>query len=162
GDFAVSASPPSQSVSRGGSTSYTVNITPSGNFNGQVNLSVSGLPAGASGSFTPNPATTSSTLTVATTASTPVGTYTLTIPGVSGSRTHTTTVTLVVNAPPDFTLGASPSSQTVAAGASTSYTATITPSNGFTGQVTFTVSGLPAGANGSFSPNPAPTSSTLS
>jgi hypothetical protein len=55
------------------------------------------LPSGASASFTPNPATTSSTLALTTNASTPDGTYALTIAGVSG-MTHTTTVSLTVMA----------------------------------------------------------------
>ena len=57
---------------------------------------MSGLPSGASGSFSPNPATFSSTLAVTTGASTPTGTYTLTITGVSGSLTHSTTVSFTV------------------------------------------------------------------
>src|SRR5204863_6421889 len=93
--------------------------------------------------------------------STPTGTYTLTITGGSGSLTHTTTVTLVVYSPPDFTLSASPPSRTVTPGGSTSYGVKISPAGGFTGSVTLSVSGLPSGANGSFTPNPATTSSTL-
>src|SRR5207249_1565294 len=109
-------------------------------------------------------ATTSSTFSVTTAASATAGSYTLTITGLSGALTHTTTVSLVISvAPiPDFTLSASPSSQTVSPGGSTSYTLTVSPSNGFSGQVTFSVSGLPSGANGSFNPNPATASSTLS
>src|SRR5207247_740191 len=103
GDVAVGASPSSQTVVAGASTSYTVAVTPINGFTGQVTFTVSGLPAGATGSFTPNPATTSSTLSVTTSTSTPVGTYTLTITGVSGSLTRTTTATLVVTAPADFT-----------------------------------------------------------
>jgi hypothetical protein len=95
-DFALSASPSSQTVASGGATSYSVTISPIGGFTGQVSLSVNGLPSGASGSFAPNPATASSTLSVTTSTSTPAGTYTLTITGVSGSLTHTTTVSLVV------------------------------------------------------------------
>jgi hypothetical protein len=53
---------------------------------------------------------------------------------------------------PNFSISASPASQTVAAGAGTSYTATVTPSNGFTGSVAFSVSGLPTGASASFNP----------
>src|SRR5205814_335076 len=107
-DFTLSASPSSQTVGRGGATSYGVTISPTGGFSGQITLSVSGLPSGANGSFTPNPATASSTLSVTTSTTTPTGTYTVTITGVSGSLTHTTTVALVVDPPPDFTLSASP------------------------------------------------------
>ncbi len=57
---------------------------------------------------------------------------------------------------PDFSLGASPNSQTVVAGNSATYTATVTPSNGFSGGVTLSVGGLPAGATSNFSTNPVP------
>jgi len=53
---------------------------------------------------------------------------------------------------PDFSIAASPASQTVTAGAGTSYTATVTASGGFTGTVAFSVSGLPTGASASFNP----------
>src|SRR3989442_12992511 len=80
---------------------------------------------------------------------------------VSGSRTHPTTVQLTVNAAPDFSLSASPASQTVVQGNGTTYTVTETPVNGFSGSVTLSVSGLPAGASGSFSPNPTTSTSVL-
>src|SRR5207247_5615369 len=92
----------------------------------------------------------------------PVGDYTLTLTGGSGRMRHTSTVSLIVSPPPDFTLSASPASQTVPQGGSTSYSVTISPTGGFTGQVTLSVSGLPSGANGGFTPNPATASSTLS
>src|SRR5207247_1956660 len=161
-DVTLSASPSNQTVTPGGSTSYSITISPVSGFTGQVTLSVSGLPIGANGTFTPNPATASSTLSVTTSASTPIGAYTLTITGVNGSLTHAATVVLTVSPPPDFTLSASPSSQAVPQGGSTSYSVTISPTGGFTGQVTLSVSGLPSGANGSFTPNPATASSTLS
>ena len=97
-DFALGASPGSQTVTQGGSASYAMAITPSGGFAGSVALSVTGLPTGASGNFTPNPASGTSTLAVTTAATTPAGTYTLTITGVNGSLTRTTTVSLAVNA----------------------------------------------------------------
>src|SRR5205814_7573664 len=55
-------------------------------------------------------------------------------------------------APADFTISATPSSRTVVVGSSTSYTAAVAAKNGFTGSVGLGVSGLPSGANGSFSP----------
>ncbi len=168
-DYSISATPASQSVVQGNGTSYTVTVTPSGGFTGGVSLSVTaGLPPGASASF--NPATTStanttSTMSVTTSPSTPAGTYPLTITGTSGSLSHTASVTLVVTsaAAPNFSLAASPASQSVTQGAGTSYGVTITRTGGFSGGVSLSVSGLPAGTSGSgFSPNPAGgTSSTL-
>src|SRR5439155_1555933 len=158
-DFSLSVMPASQTVAAGSSTSYTVTVTPTGGFSGQVSLSVSGLPSGASGTFSPNPATTSSTLTVSIMSGTPAGTYTLTLTGTSGSLSHSTTVTLVVNS--DFSLSSSPTSRTISHGQSTTYTVTIAALNSFTGSVTFSVSGLPSGAIGTFSPNPAASSSML-
>src|SRR5262249_8297004 len=53
---------------------------------------------------------------------------------------------------PDFSVSATPSSQTVAPGASASYAITVVPTNGFTGIVDFTVSGAPSGASVCFNP----------
>ncbi len=98
--FSLDATPNHQAVSAGGGTSYAVTITPAGGFKGTVSLSVSGLPGGASASFTPNPVDlrtgTSSTLSVPTSAASPPGQYTLTLTGVSGSLANSTTVRLQV------------------------------------------------------------------
>jgi len=164
-DFSLSASPASQSVVAGTNTSYSVTITSTNGFNAAVSLSVGGLPSGANGTFSPNnQVMTSSTLSVTTTTGTTPGSYPLSITGTSGTLTHTTSVTLTVTAPPlaDFSLSASPSSQMISRhGGSVMYGVTITPSNGFTGTVTLSVSGLPSRASAGFSPNPATTSSTL-
>jgi hypothetical protein len=53
---------------------------------------------------------------------------------------------------PDYSVSATPASQSVSQGGGTSFTATVTPSNGFTGVVNFSISGLPAGATASFNP----------
>lgn len=155
-DFALTATPASQSITAGNSTSYTATVTPSGGYTGTVSFSVSGLPAGATGTFTPASITTSgsSTLAVTTTTAVAAGTYPLTISGTDGTLTHTASVSLIVNAAivGDFAISASPASQTVQAGNSTAYTATITPSGGFTDTVNLSVSGLPAGASAGFVP----------
>ncbi len=95
-DFSLSATPSSQSIKRGRSASYTVSITPANGFSSPVAMTVSGLPPGASASFSPSSATTSSTLTVRTSSSTPPGTSALTITGTSGTLSHTASVTLQV------------------------------------------------------------------
>ena len=162
-DFSLSVAPSSQSVLAGNNASYTATITPSGGFSGAVTLSVAGLPGGASGTFTPNPATGSSTLGITTSSATAAGTYNLTVTGTSGTLSHTATATLVVSAAPapDFSLSASPTSQTVARGASTTYAITINPLNGFAGAVSLSVNGFPNRSSATFSSNPATTSSVL-
>ncbi|MGH8122850.1 MAG: PKD domain-containing protein [Rudaea sp.] len=95
-DFSLSVSPTSQSVKRGNTATYTVTIAPANGFNGSVTLSLTGQPSGSTVTFTPNPATSTSTLTVKTLSSTTRKTYTLTVKGVSGSLSHTTTTRLTV------------------------------------------------------------------
>ena len=152
-DFSLSATPGSQTVVQGNSTSYTVTLTPINGYAGTVNFTVTGLPAGASGAFTPASLTASGTtsLAVTTATTTPAGTYTLTITGSDGTLSHTATVTLVVNQP-DFSLAATPASQSVQQGGSTSYTVTMTAINGYAGTANLSVSGLPVGATAAFTP----------
>ena len=97
-DFALSATPSTQSVAAGGSTTYTVTVTPSGGFSDPVGFSASGLPTGASASFSPTTVSGSgsTTMTVTTASSTPLGSSPVTITGTSGSLSHTTPVTLTV------------------------------------------------------------------
>jgi serine protease AprX len=80
----------------------------------------------------------------------------------AGTLSHTAQVTLVVQAPaPDFSVSASPSSQTVSHGAAASYTVTITPINGFNGAVSLSVTSVPPRSSASFNPNPTTSASTL-
>ena len=95
-DFTLAAAPASRTILKGGSTTYSVTITPVNGFAGSVTLSVSGLPNRSAGSFSPSPATSSSTLTVTTKNQVKRGTFTLTVKGTSGSLSHTTPVTLVI------------------------------------------------------------------
>jgi len=60
---------------------------------------------------------------------------------------------ITVNPAPDFSISATPSSRSVAQGNGTNYTATVTPANGFSGTVSFSVNGLPTGASASFTPS---------
>jgi hypothetical protein len=97
--FNLTASPAERSVAQGGSTTYTATIAPLGGFSGTVGLAVSGLPAGATGTFSPTSITGgsgSSTLSVATAATTPTGRFTLTLTGTSGAIQRTATVVLEV------------------------------------------------------------------
>ncbi len=155
-DFSISAAPASQSVTQGSSISYTATVGALNGFTGTVALGVSGLPTGATATFTPASVINSgqSTLQISTLATTPTGSFPLTITATSGAVSHTTLITLVVNAAvaQDFTISAFPPSQSASAGSNTGYGITIASVGGFAGNVSFTFAGLPAGATGSISP----------
>ncbi|HZI58573.1 MAG TPA: hypothetical protein VFF39_17465, partial [Verrucomicrobiae bacterium] len=62
---------------------------------------------------------------------------------------------------PDYTLSASPTSVTIAQGGNGTSTITVNPTGGFTGSVTLSASGLPAGVTATFGTNPTTSSSVL-
>jgi hypothetical protein len=62
---------------------------------------------------------------------------------------------------PDFSLSASPSSLSVTQGSSGSSTITVNKLNGFTGSVSLSASGLPAGVTASFGTNPTTSTSVV-
>jgi hypothetical protein len=99
-DFTISASPVSLSVPQGVIGTSTISTTISGNFSSAVSLSVSGLPSGATVSFSPAsipaPGFGSSLITISAGASAAAGTYPVTISGVGSSMTHTTSINLSV------------------------------------------------------------------
>jgi hypothetical protein len=99
-DFAISSSPSALTIARGGSGTSTITTTLSGSFNSAVALTASGLPAGATASFSPAsiaaPGAGSSTLTISVGSTTAVGTYSVTVNGSGGSLTRATAIDLTV------------------------------------------------------------------
>src|SRR5262249_61088255 len=98
-DFALSASQANLTINRGASGTSTIAVTRTGGFTGGVTLSASGLPAGVTANFNPNPATGNSsvlTLSVSTTAT--LGAATIPVAGTGGGLNRTTTVGLTVGA----------------------------------------------------------------
>jgi len=145
----------SQKIPVGGSATFVINSTVFDGFTGSVNLSVSGLPANTTASFTSTPIPGnggSSTLTITTNSATTPGTYSLNITGTSGTITSHVPVTLVVQ---DFSLSATPPSATSNAPGSATYTVTASGLNnaGFNSNISLSVSGLPVGATSAFSPS---------
>ncbi|GFE19815.1 hypothetical protein Sliba_02680 [Streptomyces nigrescens] len=96
-DFSLATSPANGSVDPGASATATVSTATTSGSAQTVKLTATGAPAGVTVSFNPASVTSgnSSTMTVATAASTAPGTYPLTVTG-TGSVTHTTTYTLTV------------------------------------------------------------------
>jgi hypothetical protein len=161
GDFTLSAAPNILRVARSAKGISTISVNPLRGFNSSVTLSASGLPSGVTAAFSPSSTTTSSVLTLTAGSTATLGTFTVSVTGMCAGLSHTTTVSLTVPPPPNFTLSASPKSLSLAAGAKTTSTITISPQNGFTGSVNLTASGLPSGVAASFNPTSTKTTSTL-
>src|SRR5271157_2568924 len=102
-NFALSASPASLSVAEGNQGTSTITTAISGGFNSSISLSASGMPSGTTVSFNPDPipppSAGNSTMTITIGASTPVGTYPITVSGNGGAIQQKTTVILTVTAP---------------------------------------------------------------
>ena len=162
-DYTLSASPTSLTIVQGTSGSSTITVNPTGGFTGSVTLSASGLPAGVTATFGTNPTTGSSVMTLTASGTATTGTSSVLVTGTSGALTHTTSVSLTVNAAatPNFSLSASPSSLSVTQGSSGNLLITVTPSGGFTGSVSLSASGLPAGVTATFGTNPTTSTSVV-
>lgn len=142
-DFYLSATPATQTIRRGENATYGVTVNPQRGFNQTVNLSVSGLPSGATATFEPAtlPGSGSTQLTVATAPETPAGTYTLTISGANTALVRTRTVRLVVREWPTFRLWVSPSNLNMASTGTRTTTAQVQLMNGFNSDVALSVDG---------------------
>jgi hypothetical protein len=153
--FTVAASPASVSVNRGASATSTISISRTA-FTSSVAFSVSGLPSGVTGTFSPTSTTANSvvlTLNASNTAT--LGAATITVTGTGGGLSRSASIALTVgggtNPDPTFALSASPAALAVNRGANGTSTISLART-AFTGSVAFSVSGLPSGVTASFSP----------
>ncbi len=94
--YTLTASPSSLSVKQGNKAGSTISVNATNGFTGAVSLSVSGLPKNVTATFSPNPATKTSTVTFTASNGASLGNSLLTITGKSGSLVQTTTITLTV------------------------------------------------------------------
>ncbi|SFK19700.1 Zn-dependent metalloprotease [Streptosporangium canum] len=97
-DYSISASPSSASVQPGQSAGTTLSTQVTSGNAQAIALSASGLPAGATASFSPANINSgqSSAVTIATSASTPTGTYTVNLNADGASADRSATFTLTV------------------------------------------------------------------
>ena len=120
-------------LGRGNSATSYVSVLDQYGFAGLVNLAISGLPAGVTASFSPNPSATGSTITFDAAAAATPGQSIITITGTSGALTSTTSLTLGVFTP-TFTLS-SGGTVNVGQGTSGSTYVYVSPQYGFAGSV---------------------------
>jgi hypothetical protein len=121
----------------GGSLTGTANFYLDGNTNAVASVSLSGGTAQY------------------TTSSLSAGTHSLTAALVSSNGDFNgSTSTLLTQNITDFSISASPASQTIARGSSGAYTLTLSPIGGLTGSVSLSCSGAPGSTTCSLSPSP--------
>jgi hypothetical protein len=153
-DFSIGISPPSQTMFAGTTKQFTVTTAVTRGAAQAISLSVSGLPAGVTGAFSPGSVTAggSSTLTltasaIAANASNDV----FTVKGTASSGNHTVdaTISVVANG---FSMSISPASQTVVRSASGQYNVCTALTAGQSQAVSLSITGLPGAVTSSFSP----------
>ncbi|MGW0521298.1 S8 family serine peptidase [Crossiella sp. NPDC003009] len=151
-DFSVAVDPASVTVAEpGGSAEATVATKVVKGQAEPVELTASGLPSGATASFSPASVTAgeSAKLTIATTTGTPQGSYQVTVSGKSKSATRTATVSLTVGKPGGSPLAVSlsPASGSARPGGFLQTRISVTG-----GSATLSASGAPSGTSVHFSP----------
>ncbi len=105
GDFSMTASPSSLTISRGSSAGSTISLTSLNGFTGTINLSTVISPTsgpktslGTSSVTLTSGGQGTSTLSVRALHKTPIGGYTITVTGTSGSLSHSVTITVNITA----------------------------------------------------------------
>jgi trimeric autotransporter adhesin len=141
-DFAISAQPSAIPVQQGSNAVINVSSTVSGGFSSGVSLSISGLPAGVSPTFSvvgfAAPGSGTSILTLNAASNAQVGTTNITIAGTSAGTTHSTTVQLTVTAvvPVLTSIVVTPANESLIAGDDDQYLAVGQYSNNTTQNLT--------------------------
>src|SRR5262249_22523577 len=120
-------------------------------------LGASGLPSGVTVAFAPPSVSAGGTsrMTVTASRNAAVGSALVVVKGTAHSNNHSANVSLDVQAVPpdnDFMVGVTPPAQTVQAGSQTTFTVSTAVTSGAAQSIALSVSGLPSGVTGSFSP----------
>ena len=153
-DFTMSVTPNSQTVKPGMSADYTVNIAFAGNATGPVNLSVVGLPSGASASFDHNPVTASGTYKLTVTAGPQISTAIAPMDVIGSDSAGTIKVSIAFSIiPADFSLTQAVGPVEVNAGGTVTGQIIVVGLFGTPGTVNLSAGGLPAGITATFRPS---------
>lgn len=165
--FTLTPSTASATAKPGTPATVTLTTTVVNGFKSSITLSASGLPTGVTAGFSPtsvaSPGNGSSTLTLTVSSSAVSGNATVAIKATGGGVTQTQSLSLSVVVP-SFILTANSTSANLAVGGATTFTMTTAGQN-FNAAIALSVSELPKGVTGTFSPtsiaSPGNGSSTL-
>ena len=145
-DFALDV-PPTVNLAVGGTASALIGFRAVGAVTPTISLGTSGLPAGVSANFVPNPTFGNSTVVFTATSNAVRGIYLIGIVGFAPGINHTYTTTLNITGGTvgGFGLSVSPSAFSTSRGSTASFSLLVTPSGGFASDIIWSVSGLPSG-----------------
>ena len=154
-NFAMTESAKAGTVQTGNQTTFTVSVTESGTAKNAVALAVQ-APPGVTASISPASITpgVAATVTITVGSTAAAGTQNVTITGSNASGTQTATFALMVTLPPTLSVTPASSTASMAAGASTALSLTANAGGAFSGNITWSVSGLPTGVTAAWSKNP--------
>ncbi len=155
GPFISVVGPLSVPVARGNDARIRVGVTaPNGGPPPFAELTVAGLPLGAAVRDA-NLDDAENDLLITTSPATPVGTYPLTITIQSGTFVRRSTVSLVVVSAPGFGIAATAAFFDAPRGSAVVVPLRLTATNGFTGPVAYTLTGVPQGWRTAVTPSSA-------
>jgi pseudomonalisin len=162
-DFTLTPSATTGTVQAGKTATFTLSMTESGAGKNAVALTAK-APTGVTVGFSPTLITPGAPATVLITvaANASAGAQTITLTGTDGSGTQNVTYSLTVTLPPTITLTAAASSVAAAQGSSGALSLTAATGGSFSGNITFSVTGLPTGVTAAWSANPITTASGAS
>lgn len=157
--FGITPSHTSISVVQGSSAPVTLTLSRQ-YYTGSIAFSAENLPAGVTAGFSPSSTTDSvSVLTLTATAGAVPGNYTITIRGkASGLSDQVLSLPLTIESASGFVLAATPAFANVSPGGSGSTSVEVTRFQAFSGGITYSESGLPAGLTAAFSTTSVPDS----
>ncbi len=151
-DFSLGISPSTTTIEQGEKAQYNIGITYANpaDMGTPINIQIPNLPPGSSYSLTSG-----GKLTIQTSSSTPIGTYTFTVIGTAFGKTHSATASLIVEEEPppfDFSINVSPSLLEINIGDKKDCTVTVNLISGSTQVVSLSMSGSPSDVSSSISP----------
>jgi pseudomonalisin len=154
-DFGLAASAGGATVVAGKTTTFTLRVTESSAGTNKVSLTAT-APSGVSGSITPSSILPGTTATVTVTAASAMaaGVNNIVITGSDSTGTQSVTYALTVTPLPTLALNAGSASISVVQGVSTTASFSTVTGGSFTGIISYSVSGLPAGVTAKWSANP--------
>ena len=154
-NFALTPSATAGTVPAGKNATFTIAVTESGSGNAPVGF-LALAPAGVAVGITPTwvkPGT-SATVVVTVGSKAAVGAQNIVITGLDSSGTQTVTYALTVPPRPALTITAASTSASVVQGSAIADVMTVAGNSTYTGPVTLSVSGLPAGVKAVWSSSP--------